>query len=194
MEYIKQNISFRKAIYQYKVRRMDERVDRVAAQAERVMNIAEELYTNPGKGSKIYSNAKIRYRNWLIGMIVSFIPVLALPLSRIYMGEPVGIALFDSFCSSEIIFIGISLAIASLNDFLAREADENKQGWTWINIILIILGAMVYGVTVITEELSAGRVGEKAFNYDLAFGFNVFFLLIIFLLGSARYIKEMWGK
>ena len=142
-------------------------------------------------GSDKGGSASERYRNWMIGLFISFIPVLALPLSHIYMRESVAKALYEAFCSAEIIFIGISLGIAVLNDFIAQKTAKNSQGWVLLMILLLILGAMIYGVAIITENLGDSKDNTDGFNYPLAFGINIAFLAIVFLIGTARYIKEI---
>lgn len=150
-----------------------------------VMKIGEEPFTNMQKSAKIKRQKALeKYFFWLMGLIISFIPILALPLYLLYKNAAVEETLFHSFCDAEIIFIGISLAIASLNDFIREDVNKSSI-WTFINIIVIIFGAMVYGVANISQEI------EKNFNYNFAFAINMTFLVVIFLLGTGRYISEM---
>ena len=152
---------------------------------KRVMKIGEEPFTNMQKSAKIKRQKALeKYFFWLMGLIISFIPILALPLYLLYKNAAVEETLFHSFCDAEIIFIGISLAIASLNDFIREDVNKSSI-WTFINIIVIIFGAMVYGVANISQEI------EKNFNYNFAFAINMTFLVVIFLLGTGRYISEM---
>lgn len=151
-----------------------------------VMKIGEEPFTNMQKSAKIKRQKALeKYFFWLMGLIISFIPILALPLYLLYKNAAVEETLFHSFCDAEIIFIGISLAIASLNDFIREDVNKSSI-WTFINILVIIFGAMAYGVANISQEIE-----KKNFNYNFAFGINMTFLVVIFLLGTGRYIGEI---
>lgn len=153
---------------------------------KQVMKIGEEPFTNMQKSAKIKRQKALeKYFFWLMGLIISFIPILALPLYLLYKNAAVEETLFHSFCDAEIIFIGISLAIASLNDFIREDVNKSSI-WTFINILVIIFGAMAYGVANISQEIE-----KKNFNYNFAFGINMTFLVVIFLLGTGRYIGEI---
>ena len=136
-------------------------------------------------------DAKKRYRNWLIGLVISFIPLLALPLSEVILGNMEQNFVAKIFISSEIIFIGISLSIASLNDYINSSLIKGNDTWTWINIVAITLGAMVYGVTTISQNLSP--VLNKTINGTFVIMLNVTFLVLILIIGSYKYISEICG-
>lgn len=144
-------------------------------------NIGERHTNNDRK--KVWS----RYRNWLIGLAISIIPLIAVPSMKLFKGES-GLCqmLYETFCSYEIIFVGISLAIASLNDFIARESKEDKGGWTLVNVVLIILGAMIYG------GLAIENASGQSFDFRNLFTFNMIYLGMIFVLGTAKYLQEFW--
>lgn len=147
--------------------------------------IGKEQLENKEKIKNKKNQIKHRYRNWLIGLIISLIPLLAVPFIGLFKGEnEFSYIFYDIFSSYEIIFVGIALSIAALNDFVSQESEESKEGWTWLNIIIIAFGAMIYGGLAV--ESNAGE------NFDLSaiFIFNLIYLGIIFLLGSAKYYQE----
>ena len=143
--------------------------------------ITNHTTTNKTKREKLW----MRYRSLLIGTIISFIPIFAVPVSKLFDGKcDITYVFYLAFCSHEIIFVGIVLAIAALNDFLSQDSRESKGGWTWLNIILIIFGAMIYGLLAIkgAEEQNAA--------IDILFKFNLVYFGFIFILESAKYIVE----
>ncbi len=137
--------------------------------------------------SKINKKACKMYMFWVIGLIISFIPLLAVPFSQKITGET-DVNFFDTvFKSAEIIFIGISLAISALNTYIHPSSKTHSDIWIWSNIIVIILGALFYGVIVTHEQQSA--------DVDLTFliYFNAFFFVLVFLLGSYKYIMNIFN-
>lgn len=148
-------------------------------------SVGREHTNNKEKLKEKRKQVWCRYRNWLIGLVISLIPLFAVPFIRMFKGEnDFGNMLYETFSSYEIIFVGISLAIAALNDFIAQESKGSKEGWTWLNIIIIAFGAMIYGGLAV--ESNAGG----SFDLSVLFKFNLAYLGIIFMLGTAKYYRE----
>lgn len=128
---------------------------------------------------------KSKYFNWLYALIISFLPLIFVPFYHLYFGGKFTDFLFQIFSSYEIIFIGISLIVASLNDFISENVNS---AWLKANIFLIILGAAAYGIIAVAQEYAQGN-DKISLNNCLLLIVNLSYLFLILLLGSSKYIK-----
>ena len=143
---------------------------------------------NKANGSISKDSVFAKYGMWLLGLIISFIPLLAVPFIKFFVGQGDLLKLLlEIFYSSEIIFIGISLIITVLIDFLTDEKQNRKVGWIVINVVVIMFGAMIYGVISATISLGIELKNE------LLLGFNISYFLFVFLLGTSKYVCELRG-
>lgn len=82
--------------------------------------------------------------------------------------------------------MGISLTIASMNDFVTPMSKEAGSGWMWTNIITILLGTITYGVMVLAINLGIGSI-----NRGFVVVFNIIYLVFCFLMGLCKYKSKM---
>ncbi len=129
---------------------------------------------------------KKQFVMWLIGFAISLIPILALPLYHIIFIESTSSIFEDLFYNSEIIFVGISLTITSINDFITPQSKESGSSWMWINIITIIVGTLIFSLIVIAFEKDSQKV-----NKTFVIAFNIVYLVVCFLLGFFKYRANM---
>lgn len=155
-----------------------------------INSIGENLKSNGKKGKKFKFNQAQRtilekYGAWILGLFLSFVPLCAIPFVRYFNGEIIFINIFcEMFNSVEIIFIGISLAIAAINDFLNQKGQDDKKGWIGVNIAIIAFGAVIYGAAMVAEHFGTN------FQDNLVNRFNLIYLVIVFLFCSSKYVKE----
>ncbi len=151
-----------------------------------VNNVGQEPTTSTEKiidATKLKS-AREQYRNWWLGFGISFIPLLALPLFEAFNSNISTKGFFIMlFGGCEVIYMGVSLGITSLNDYIKH--NNKKQGRVGWNLFLVILGAVLYVLMAISKYKS------KNFNDSLALSFNIVFLIIIMIIGSAEYIQQI---
>lgn len=157
---------------------------------KKIMDLAKENVTK--KRFKFNKNAAIRYLYWFVGMVISFVPLFALPFAKTLISAPQSGFFQEIFKSSEIFFVGVSLAIAALNDYIHKTQPKKFSSlWTWSNIIIILFGAMFYGITVILIQNS--DVWKININYEFLSTCNFLYLLVIIVVGSYKYIKDILG-
>lgn len=157
----------------------------------------EPLFEENSEGEKKRSldrdsnekNSKKHFKMWLIGFAISFIPILALPIYHIICLESICVILEDLFFNSEIIFLGISLTITSINDFITPHSKESGSDWMWISIITIIVGALVFSLFIVSLENNNGPI-----NKTFVIIFNILYLVVCFLLGYSKYKSVMNSK
>ncbi len=159
--------------------------------SKKVMQLAKEVV--PTKKLKFNKNAAIRYSYWFIGLVISIIPLFAIPFADKLMDVQKKSFFQAIFESEEIFFIGVSLAISALNDYIHKTQPKKFSGlWTWLNLIIIILGAMFYGITVFLVQFSETNTDLKInIDYDFLLMYNIFYLLVIIIVGSYKYIKDI---
>lgn len=129
--------------------------------------------------------AKRKFKIWIMGIIVSFIPLIALPFWNFIDNVHLGQMLYEIFCNVGIMFIAISFTVTALSDFTLETAKNDKEGWLAINSVLLILGALLYGVMTIKEKNSTNVQTEVFFWTNLAY------FLLMFLLSGGKYIKAI---
>lgn len=158
----------------------------------KTMNIGKEPFARANSNESSRQNdVKERFRNWWIGLVISFIPLFAVPFSKLLSGKSSNL-FFEVFSNYEIIYVGISLMIVTLNDFMSHSSKKAKNSWHGLNIALIVIGAVIYGLMAVTHYNA--EVGDGTFDFSVAFWFNIIFLVIIILLGSIQYWCEMRRK
>ena len=155
--------------------------------AKEAMAVANEEKTVMQDQKKLEKRniAKKKFHYWLLGVCVSFLPILALPINNFISGVNLFLVLYELFCDISIMFIGISFTITALNDFITKCIEKEEDGWLLLNIVLLILGAIIYTIVVLQKnnnpEMEMGRV----------FWINLIYFIIMFLLSANKYIKQI---
>lgn len=159
--------------------------------AKEVMRVAKEILdsNNQGENNNHEENllklAKRKFKIWIMGIVVSFIPLIALPFWNFIDNVHLGEMFYEIFCNVGIMFIAISFTITALSDFTLETVKNEKEGWLAINSVLLILGALLYGVMAIKEKNSTNVQTEVFFWTNLAY------FILMFLLSSSKYIKAI---
>lgn len=143
--------------------------DEVLAKAERKQNLDD------------LKSAKIKLINWLLGVAISMLPLVALPFKSFLEDGNFFAMLYNLFCDASILFVGISFTITSLNDFVTNWADN--YGRSGLTLLLLISAAIVYTTTVSVENK----------NTNIVLGINLFYFISMFLLSVIKYINEIRG-
>lgn len=142
--------------------------------------------TTEDTGDNRVEIVKKQFHIWLMGLVVSIIPLLVLPIYHAIISKPFCVIFEDFFVNAEIIFVGISLTIASMNDFVTPMSKEAGSGWMWTNIITILLGTITYGAMVLAINL-----GIESINRGFVIVFNIIYLVFCFLMGLCKYKSKM---
>lgn len=129
---------------------------------------------------------KKKFQYWILGVAISFLPLLALPFDNWISGASVSTVLYELFCDISIMFVGISFTITALNDFIMKCTEKNEEGWVFLNIVLLILGAIIYAI-VVKQKKDTPEMGM-----DRVFWTNLIYFIIMFLLSANKYLKEIW--
>ena len=122
--------------------------DEVLAKAERKQNLDD------------LKSAKIKLINWLLGVAISMLPLVALPFKSFLQDGNFFAMLYNLFCDASILFVGISFTITSLNDFVTNWADN--YGRSGLTLLLLISAAIVYTTTV----SAANKNTNIVYTYD----------------------------
>lgn len=137
------------------------------------------------KAEQEVENREIRFWIWISGLVISFIPLLWVPLKNLFAS---GFNLEDLkviFGGKEIILIAISMLISALNDFLSNKKKQKKTVLgTLAAIIYIFIGAVAYGILE-----SESSTDFKITPYLLVC--NILYLLFAIILGVVQYTVEI---
>jgi len=160
----------------------------VSQQTTQASNSTSKNARGKSKDNKFKINGKawLQYKYWLIGLLVSFIPLLAIPFAQKSVGTDVDF-FAAIFKNAEIIFIGISLSISALNTYIKPISKTKRDSWIWLNMIAIIVGALSYGIIVTQDE------STKDLDWEFLGDFNFGFFVFIFLIGSYKYILDIFN-
>ena len=110
---------------------------------------------------------------------------MALPFNNWINGESLHTVIYELFCDVSIVFVGISFTIVSLNDFINEPAKRDKESWVMLNIILLLVGAILYAILLIRKNEKPDIEMEKIF------GINLIYFIIMLILSAITYIKKM---
>ena len=112
------------------------------------------LSVNSGQNkliNKNLRNAKFRFIAWLLLFIFSLFPLLIIPFVKILDNVPTHIVFSGFLTNHELFFIGITMAVSAINDFISNTTKHIASYWLFIYILLIILGALIYTAIVVRE-------------------------------------------
>ena len=132
-------------------------------------------------------NAIIQFGTWIAGFTLSILPLLIVPLSRLLNYETFESAFDDFFLNPEILFIGISIAIAALNDFVNNSNKVLGSMWFHINMFFIVLGSLIYTAMVVHAYYRPAAAKPGVFKF-----FIILYLVIVLALGCIRYIENIF--
>lgn len=149
------------------------------------MAVADENITwnNDCKKRKV-ENLKKRFRNWFLGIGISFLPLIALPFSNLVYQGDIGNFFYELFCDISVMFIGITFAISSMNDFIDESIEKKQDGWIMLNLICLLAGAIFYSVIVVQNK-------GADMNQDIIFKVNLGYFVLMFFLSAGRYLREI---
>lgn len=169
-----------------------------------IMQIGSDDYSpkpaNRGENTRIKQlknerrSAYKRYITWIAGMLISFIPLITLPLYQVLTGKLTGcMEVMDAiFVNSSIVFLAISLVVATINE--AEEGMENilYQVWKWIAFIVLIFAAVLFGlVSIIEKENTVGTPEILITINTVLFLLTVFGCSIPYILAIVRAHKKV---
>lgn len=149
----------------------------------------ENAYASHNESKSSDTDRKIalrKYRSWWYGLMISFIPLFAIPVDNIVSGNvsSFGGFLYMLFSSCEILFIGVSLVITASNDF-QTDRPKNERSWMAdLSMGLILIGTLIYGIIAVSHNTS------EAINNCVVLGFNIFFLVSVIVLATAEYLSK----
>ena len=93
----------------------------------------------------------------------------------------------DFFLNPEFLFIGISIAIAALNDYVNISNKAFGSMWFHFNMFFIMLGSLTYTAMVVHAYYRPEAAKPGVFKF-----FIILYLGIVLALGSIRYIKNIF--
>lgn len=137
--------------------------------------------------NEIRKRRALRLVVWLSGFLLSLVPLLAEPLHELLFSQEFLSSLYQAFCGCEILFLGVTLAVSALNDFLENNSGVWHIIWMVCTILFIILGSIVYG------DLIIQRSNNILPDDNVVFVVNIVYLGVIFILGLSRYLTSIFG-
>lgn len=152
------------------------------------MSIADEKISDDKQEQNIKKAEapKKKFYCWLCGIALSMLPLLALPLKDWITGENICTIIYELFCDTSIVFVGISFTITSLNDYISQNAQKGEIALVMLNIFFLLLGTILYVVILIQKNENPKVEMERIF------GVNVFYFITMLILSANNYIKEIW--
>jgi hypothetical protein len=129
------------------------------------------------------NNVKERAICWLVGFVISFGAIISIPIICVISGTNVEGCWVRAFSGASVTFIGISLTVTAMYDFIILKSKEVR--FPWGHVLLILFGAILYTVIAASYE-----IGQN-FSYDIAMWFNFVFLGIVIIRGVVQYIDNI---
>lgn len=126
-----------------------------------------------------------------MGFVVSLVPLFILPFLKLSDGIKASAAFNEFFSNPELFFIGISITISAVNDFVNNSKNFRETLWFQINLFMIFLGTIIYTLIIVHTYHR-----PEMNNSTIFIIFTVFYLGFTFILGCIRYIgniKEQKG-
>lgn len=137
-----------------------------------------------GKNNNDHPDDKYLLKMWYYSLIVSLLPMFVMPIFFLLISSKELLPYFiTALGSSEIVYMAISLTVISTNDM--SNMGTRKKDWLKLNQLLVIAGALLYGIMNAAEYLF-----PEDYNTRIAVAFNVVFFLATVMLGSAAYLKD----
>lgn len=137
------------------------------------------------KREKLNSKAS----NFVMGTLISLIPLIVLPLFKMLIGETV--SCLEFFGSPTLLFIGISSLISVLNDFFETPNFKEKKEFTNLCFFLAIVGIFAFSITTVAEYCNDTLLNVQTMSSNvlpfLPAIINVFYLLVVFSICVTKY-------
>lgn len=165
------------------------------AQASMLIGNNQNVSANSGSGNQsskddierqgeLLKGVRTPYCTWIMGLVISLIPIFLYPFYELIISEiDVGEMFYKALCSSDIIFLTISLCVSSLNDAMSLRNWRYHKIWSAFTWIFIIVGAAVFGLVSVAESRH-----EEDLNYGVIVFLNVVLFVVSFVAGSIPYI------
>ncbi len=152
-----------------------------------VMHVADETSTEKHKKQKTtqVKIAKRKFINWAVGVAISLLPILAIPFVEFISGASLCTTLYTLFCDISIMFVGISFTITAINDFIKQCIQNEEEGWVWLNVVLLLLGVVVYTSVVLVRHRNPDM------DMTRVVWVNIIYFFVMFALSAIKYIKEI---
>lgn len=147
---------------------------------------AESSSTDPSPGSSVpkKKTGNRKLANWLLGFVLSWLPVLLGPFVRLLFKDPFTQVLTSVWTDVSIIYIGVSLMVSAMNDL---EPEEHGRTNTYIGIL--VFAAVVYAVINASQQFA----GVDAISAGVIIFMNVVFLAVPLVLGLHQYVRKNGG-
>lgn len=131
-------------------------------------------------------NAKSQFSTWIMGFVVSLIPLFVLPILKMSNGDTFLVAFNGFFSNPELFFIGISITVAAVNDFVNNSKTFSETLWFQINVVMVLLGTLIYTLIIANTYFKPHANNNTMFTV-----FTIFYFEGTFVLGCIRYIKNI---
>lgn len=140
--------------------------------------------------SSLNTNSLRNWVIWIIGILVSFLPLLVVPFVKSYVLTNYNDWFKDVFNQVAIIMISVSLAVAAIFELIARNR-RSKYAFVLGGILFLLTLAciLVYGIVTGINEYSLHTTQGQSIIFELT-RINIAFLCMMFLLGSLSFIPE----
>ena len=144
------------------------------------------LSTQEQTKSENIKNAQSKFSTWIMGFAVSLFPLLILPILKMSDGIKFSIAFNEFLSNPELFFIGISIAIAAINDFANNSKKFIDTLWFQINTVMILLGTLIYTLIIVQSYYR-----PEVNNSTILTIFTIVYLGFTFALGCIRYANNI---
>ena len=142
-----------------------------------------EIVSDKSKPNNVeINNIKERFRCWILGFIISCIPMLGLAVYKVLTNENIKDIFIQTLSESEIMFLGVSIAVTAMYDYVSY---QKKFSWTYI--IIMLLGTILYMAIALAESIPSVE-----FNSWYACGLNISFVSIVLLRGFVQYAIQYY--
>ena len=148
---------------------------------------AETPTTTAPSGSSIPPPSKKSNRklaNWLLGFVLSWLPVLLGPFVRLLFKDTFIEVLTSIWTDVSIIYIGVSLIVSAMNDL-----EPGEHGRTNIYICFMVFAAVIYAIIKASQQFA----GADAISTHVIVVMNVIFLAVPLFLGLHQYMRKNGG-
>lgn len=137
-----------------------------------------------GKKQQI-KDAYLKFTTWILGFVVSLMPLTIIPFLELFKGSEFSKAFNDFFANNELFFIGVSIAISAINDFVNNTYSIFQSFWFQANLVLIVFGSFIYTLLTV-QQYYEPSVSNTPFTIFIGV-----YLSVSLILGCIRYINNI---
>lgn len=148
---------------------------------EALKRVGEEPPKN-SKRARSQNKETENFKNWLMALFLSFIPLFSVPIYKDYIGKTTNFY-NDIMSVPGVFFITVSLALSVQNDSTLRTSFIQSDGFKRFFQLFVIICVILYTI------FSVASIDAKTVNSEIVITLNSIFFFCVLILGLIAYLR-----